>query len=136
MNTKLSLHQIHLSEWAVRFKDQASSGLSVKEWCAENNFSIHTYNYWKHLLKLEYTESILPDIVPIQTSPVKQPASLPILSNSNASLTSNISLDSRDSRELCNSNSILISIGDIRMEVGASISDEQIFRIIKAVRYV
>ena len=71
MNTKLSLHQARLSEWTVRFQDQASSGLTVKEWCFDNNFSIHTYNYWKHLLKLEQTESLLPDIVPIQAPLVK-----------------------------------------------------------------
>lgn len=135
MNTKQSLRQARLSEWAVRFKDQASSGLTVKKWCDENNFSIHTYNYWKLLLKLEYTESILPDIVPIQAPLAKQQVSLPAVSSHSTSLASNSSLDSRDSCEFSNSNSILISVGDIRMEVGASISDEQICRLIKVVRY-
>ena len=136
MNIKLSLHQARLSEWAVRFQDQASSGLTVKEWCLDNNFSIHTYNYWKHLLKLEKTESLLPDIVPIQAPLVKQKTSLPTVSSLSTSLVSNSSLDSRDLHELCDSNPILISVGDIHMEVGTSISDEQICRLIKAVRYV
>ena len=53
MNTKQKLHQAYFAKWAVHFQEQASSGLTVKQWCVENNFSIHTYNYWKHLLKLE-----------------------------------------------------------------------------------
>ncbi|MBR5316795.1 MAG: hypothetical protein IKU39_02765 [Lachnospiraceae bacterium] len=65
MKTTEKLHQIHLNEWAARFSDQKSSGLTVKQWCEQNNFSIHTYNYWKHLLKKELKKQVLPDIVPI-----------------------------------------------------------------------
>ena len=65
MNTKQKLHQIHLNEWAIRFSEQKSSGLTVKQWCEQNNFSIHTYNYWKHILKEELASQILPDIIPI-----------------------------------------------------------------------
>lgn len=42
-----------------------SSGLTVKQWCEQNNFTIHTYNYWKHVLKEELAGQMLPDIVPI-----------------------------------------------------------------------
>ena len=65
MNTKQKLHQIHLNEWAARFSEQKSRGLTVKQWCEQNNFSIHTYNYWKHILKEELASQILPDIIPI-----------------------------------------------------------------------
>lgn len=54
MNNKQKLHQLMLTQWAARFQEQADSGLSVKAWCVENNVTIHTYNYWKHKLKLEY----------------------------------------------------------------------------------
>ena len=60
MNNKQKLHQIKLTQWATRFQEQAASGLTVKAWCAENNVTIHTYNYWKHKLKLEYVDSLLP----------------------------------------------------------------------------
>lgn len=60
MNNKQKLHQIKLTHWAARFQEQAASGLSVKVWCAENNVTIHTYNYWKHKLKLEYIDSMFP----------------------------------------------------------------------------
>ena len=53
MNTKQKLHQIKLQQWATRFQEQASSGLTVRAWCAENNLTIHTYNYWKHKLNFQ-----------------------------------------------------------------------------------
>ena len=77
MNAKQKLHQIHLQEWTVRFADQKASGLTVRQWCEQNNLSFHTYNYWKHLLKEEVVDQALPDIVPI---------TLPVLSDSDTSL--------------------------------------------------
>ena len=76
MNAKQKLHQAHLQEWATRFADQKASGLTVKQWCEQNHFSIHTYNYWKHLLKEEVIDQLLPDIVPV-TVPVASDTALP-----------------------------------------------------------
>ena len=76
MNAKQKLHQAHLQEWAARFADQKASGLTVKQWCEQNHFSIHTYNYWKHLLKEEVIDQLLPNIVPV-TVPVASDTVLP-----------------------------------------------------------
>ena len=62
MTTKEKIHQLHLSEWITRFADQKASGLTVKQWCEQNGFTIHTYNYWKHILKEEVVNKALPDI--------------------------------------------------------------------------
>ena len=91
MNAKQKLHQIHLQEWPVRFADQKASGLTVRQWCEQNNLSFHTYNYWKHLLKEEVVEQVLPDIVPL---------TVPALSDSDSSLETTapeIRFHSRDS---------------------------------------
>ena len=69
MNNKQKLHQLHLNEWAARFTDQKSSGLTVRQWCEQNNYTIHTYNYWKHRLKDELANQILPKIVPLSIPP-------------------------------------------------------------------
>ena len=42
MNARQKLHQIHLQEWTVRFADQKASGLTVRQWCEQNNLSFHT----------------------------------------------------------------------------------------------
>lgn len=65
MNTTQKLHQTHLNEWAIRCKEQRDSGLTVRKWCEENQLSFHAFNYWKHLLKSEVVNQMLPDIVPI-----------------------------------------------------------------------
>ena len=69
MNARQKLHQVHLQEWTVRFADQKASGLTVRQWCEQNNLSFHTYNYWKHLLKEEVVDQVLPDIVPTPSRP-------------------------------------------------------------------
>jgi hypothetical protein len=65
MSTKSLLHQAKLNEWAVRFAEQKASGLSVTEWCRQNNLSQYKFFYWKRLLKEEAIEQALPDIVPL-----------------------------------------------------------------------
>ena len=47
MNANQKLHQASLELWAERIKDHAASNLTISEWCARNNLSIHAYNYWK-----------------------------------------------------------------------------------------
>lgn len=128
MNTKQKLHQIKLAHWTALFQEQASSGLTVKAWCQEQNISIHTYNYWKHQLKMECLDSLLPaahDIVPL-TVPVSAPSTTQCLP---------LASQSPDSRELPDCNSISITSGNIQVNIGSSVSEEQLLRILKAVRY-
>lgn len=129
MNAKQKLHQIKLQQWAEHFRNQASSGLTIKAWCTENNITIHTYNYWKHRLKQEYLDSALSDnheIVPL-TMNHPLPA-VPI--NPQAQPLSHVLRDSRDSSDV-----LSISAGDIVLHVGSSVSVEHLLRILKAVRH-
>ena len=122
MNTKQKLHQIHLNEWAARFSEQKSSGLTVKQWCEQNNFSIHTYNYWKHILKEELACQVLPDIIPITI------------------LDSQTQIVPTTSTESCLANRTIratakLTINDISIEFDSDISEEFLRTILKAVRY-
>lgn len=134
MNAKQKLHQQNLAMWNDRFQDQAQSGLSVKKWCILNNISIHAYNYWKHIAKEEYLDSILPDIVPLAAPSDPLPdyslETIPTVMPTIAASVSSESSDSRNSR-----NKLEMSFGDIHIEFGPSASDELILSIIKAVRY-
>ena len=132
MNAKQKIHQAKLTQWIGRFKEQADSGLTVRQWCEKNNHSFHTYNYWKHILKEEYAATALPDIVPV--FPL-DPA-LPTPASSGLSkMTQNISCDSRDLRDSCHASTIRITIGDTDISLSPSASDEMICRIIQAVRH-
>lgn len=133
MNAKQKLHQIKLQEWMEIFQTQAASGLTIKEWCLQNNISIHSYNYWKHKLKEEYVQSALPDIVPLAGS------QLPVTGINSTVNTQSLSTCTYSSYNSLNSNdsldTIRIEYGDIRLTIGSSVSEERILCILKAVRY-
>ena len=133
MNNKQKLHQIKLTQWAARFQKQADSGLTIKAWCAENNITIHTYNYWKHKLKLEYIDSMLPaeyDIVAL-TPELFQTSSLSQTRTDNTSVFCQL----HDSHDFHKHNTLNITYGDISISVGPAVSDEKLVGILKAVRY-
>ena len=43
MNAKQKIHQAKLDQWIGLFKEQADSGLSVRQWCEKNN---PRYSIW------------------------------------------------------------------------------------------
>ena len=123
MNARQKLHQVHLQEWTVRFADQKASGLTVLQWCEQNNLSFHTYNYWKHLLKEEVVDQALPDIVPV---------SVPALSESVHSLE----ITKPEIRSIrSNSSNVKMQVNGISIEIDASVSEEFLSKLIKAVCY-
>ena len=131
MRTNDKIHQLNLTEWAARFVEQKASGLTGKQWCEQNNYSIHTYNYWKHCLKEEVASQALPDIVPLA---VPDPIPTSQLDNTHHSIQPVSSLTINDPN--C-SNRAMISLksGDISIEFDSNISEEFLRTIIKAVRY-
>lgn len=120
MNTTKKLQQAKLDQWAVLCKEQSQSGLTVRQWCEQNGYTIHTYNYWKHRLKERYVDSVLPDIVPLTS---QTPAPLHEL------------LDSRKSADSCINNTISVSLYGVTISLDASASDEMLCRIITALRH-
>lgn len=117
MNTTKKLQQAKLNQWAVLCKEQYESGLTVIQWCEQNGYTIHTYNYWKHRLKESYVDSVLPDIVPITP---QAPAPLHEL---------------RDSVDSCINSTISVSLCGVTISLDALASDEMLCRIITALRH-
>ena len=123
MNARQKLHQVHLQEWTVRFADQKASGLTVRQWCEQNNLSFHTYNYWKHLLKEEVVDQALPDIVPVSVSALSESVhSLEITKPEIRSIRSN-------------SSNVKMQVNGISIEIDESVSEEFLSKLIKAVCY-
>ena len=127
MTSKEKIHQLHLSEYTTRFADQKASGLTVKQWCEQNGFTIHTYNYWKHILKEEVVNKALPDIVPL-TIPEATP-SLPVAQTPASVLTN------RPIRATATLTTATLLLGDISIQFDSNISEDFLRTIIKAVRY-
>jgi hypothetical protein len=127
MNTKQKLHQLRLNEWSARFADQKASSLTVRQWCEQNQISIHTYNYWKHALKEELVNQMLPDIVPVAL-PVPSPSTL-----STETETSCPVQPVRANRANCAT--AKLTINDISIEIDSTVSETFLRTLIKAVRY-
>lgn len=126
MKATQQIHQTKLSQWTTYFQEQADSGLTVREWCQQNSLSIHAFYYWKRLAKEQYVNSLMPEIIPLKiTDP--QPLSVP------EDLTNLDKLHNSCSHK--QSNEVTVSVGDIRISIGACASDEMISGIIKAVRH-
>lgn len=122
MNNKQKLHQIKLTQWATRFQEQAASGLTVKVWCAKNNVTIHTYNYWKHKLELEYVDSLLTaehDIVAL-TPELLQTSSRSQTCPDNTSMFCQL-YASHESHDLHKHNTLGITCGNINISVGSAV---------------
>lgn len=64
-----ALHQMKLQDWALKIKDQASSGLLVSEWCAQNHVTRYQFHYWKRLVK----EAAIEQMLRTPAFPVAQP---------------------------------------------------------------
>lgn len=124
MKAHSKIHQARLDEWSKRIADQSASGLTIREWCSLNNTTIHKFNYWKHLLKEELTDQVLPDIVPITI-----PDSLPNKSGKSCDSYNSYNF----STNFPTSHPISVSFADIRIDITSS--DINLLPIIiKAVR--
>lgn len=56
--------EVRLQEWSVQIKAQQTSGMTVRQWCAENGIKPATYYYHLRLLREQCIEK-MPAIVPL-----------------------------------------------------------------------
>ena len=149
MNANKTFHQANLAKWTAIFQEQKDSGLTVKDWCAQNNVSHHAYYYWKRLAKEAYMDSVLPEIVPIalpatDDNALSEAPQFPAeayspddsrdLYNSRNSYNSPDTLNTKSPVSAASEN-VTISVNGIQINIDTSASDDLIFRVLKAVRY-
>lgn len=136
MSTKSHLHQARLNEWLKHFADHKASGLSVTDWCLQNNISKYKFFYWKRLLKDEAVTQMLPEIVPLA-----MPASVPAVPSEPAQLsTTDATSATRATRASCTTftpNSCArFYINGMTIELDSTAPEHFMHSLIKAVRYV
>ena len=120
MHSHQKLHQALLVEWSSRIADQKASGLSIRQWCDQNNVSFHKYNYWKHQLKETLVDQVIPDIVPLALPAAPPGPALP------ASAI-------RTNRSNCTM--VNLSLNGIDISLDPSVPESFLISLIKAVRY-
>lgn len=81
MNEVKLSHDVKMQEWALLIKTCRESGLSVREWCKQNNVSEQTYYYWLKRIRAKIIENspiqetnnnTQPTFIPIDYTPVKE----------------------------------------------------------------
>ena len=129
MSTRSIIHQATLNEWVSRIKEQKSSGLSISEWCRQNNLSKDKYFYWKRQIKTEVVEQSLPDIVPLAIpSASSQLASYPT--------TSPVGFENCTScTTFTPTSNARILINGVSIEIDSTASESFIRNLVKAVRH-
>lgn len=45
--------EIRMQQWFERIQTWGASGLSKKQWCAENNISLRMFYYWQNRIRLK-----------------------------------------------------------------------------------
>lgn len=130
MNANQKIRIAKLSKWHALFKEQAESGLPVKEWCDKKGISKNSFYYWKRIAKESYADSMLPDIVKLPEEPTPTTDSL--------NTQTNLLPELPNLHNLCNTpptNTISVSFDDIRLDIGPSASGQLVAKLIEVLRH-
>ena len=66
MNTALIAKDFQYQAWTVMVREQAESGLSVRDWCTQNNINTKSFYYRRKRLREEYLGENTLSFVPLQ----------------------------------------------------------------------
>jgi hypothetical protein len=148
MNAKTKIHNAKLAQWIQLFKEQSESGLSVSDWLSQKGLSRYAYYYWKRMAKEAYADTVMPEIIPLDPIPNSSavigssPQLLPDFSKSSNLLDQIVSPNSCNSCNSCNSpdlrnspDTVSVSFGDVRIDIGPSASDDLITKVIGVMRH-
>lgn len=131
MNANKRIHDAKFATWVSLIQKQAESGLPVKQWCDENGVTKNAYYYWKRLIKETYADSVLPEIVPLNTDDTTTVESTtPITLLSAPQQTP----EQTELHNLRNSQTVTVSSNDISIDINSSASNELVAKIIEVIR--
>lgn len=72
MDTSLAVRNMRRQSWALMLQDQASSGLTIRDWCKQNNISTKTFYYRRRQVQAMVlqaaSESRFEELVPPEPS--------------------------------------------------------------------
>ena len=127
MDVRTMKHAVKLAEWSEKVQACRSSGMTVKEWCKQNQVCCKTYYRWERVYLAEVSKQLaIPNQLPRQTGQLVRiepdqlrdearngmPA-LPVQTTSNAGIT--------------------LRYGNISVEMPCGIEIRQVAELMKAV---
>lgn len=84
MDTQKITHEIRMKHWMQIIAQRQQSGLTVKEFCAQQDIPIKQYYYWQHKLRIRFAPAQAPEAkkeevpTPAFSFPVLRPSPGPV----------------------------------------------------------
>ena len=60
METCLTVKNLHHHSWALMIQEQSRSGLSIRDWCSQNNIRTKTFYYRRKQVRSELLQAASP----------------------------------------------------------------------------
>ena len=60
METCLTVKNLQHHSWALMVQEQSNSGLSIRDWCSQNNISTKTFYYRRKQIRSELLQAASP----------------------------------------------------------------------------
>ena len=119
--------QYRYDKWVGIISERNASGLSIKDWCRQNNVNETSYYYWLKKIRHSIVESLDPDdqkdeitFVPMLSQP----------KTNELSHVKNVKANSTGQPE------VIIKLGEITIEFGNQTSQELILNVLRGLRNV
>ena len=110
--------QFNKEKWLNLIRERQSSGLTIKNWCSQNNLPEHTYYYWLRRIRESVCEEYIGDVqseykspvvfAPLQVSESKSPAQAQIIIH-----MQNVNIEVRDGSSLKTLETVLAALKSI-----------------------
>lgn len=126
-----TLKQTKLNEWANKIRSQVESGLSVRDWCADNQITKDQFYYWRQKCRDSIIQSNVPDIIPVSL-PVAE--GCPTYATSHPTTLSYTATQGSDRDKESNASSFKIATSELSLEINTSLPLDAIISIIKEIR--
>ena len=120
--------QYRYDKWAGIISERNASGLSIKDWCRQNNVKQTSYYYWLKKIRHSIAESLDPE-----DQKDDEVTFVPMLSQTKTNELSHVNNDKMSSVP---QPEVIIKLGEITMEFGNQTSHELVLKVLKVLRNV
>ena len=121
--------------WLQTIQKAARSGQSIKDWCKQNGIAESTFYRWKQRLRERALARLWPETAEITQAKNPAAANVPMFARLSYSDTpervSDIQVQMHDRRP---STSLRIRNGELTLELGAELCEEDLSKVLRAVR--
>ena len=126
-NVKSLTTQYRYDRWVGIISERNASGLSIKDWCRQNNVKETSYYYWLKKIRHSIVESL-------ESEDQKDEGTfVPMLSQPKTTELNHVNNDKTSSTP---HKEVIIKLGEITIEFGNQTSQELILNVLRALRNV